>query len=77
MKKEDWEAKSFEHSDRVVYLIEHKEYPIELYKDWGPGEWDVERLIKEADVIDGIPFVKLEAVLEWKKEIIEKKTSGM
>ena len=40
---------------------------IELFKDWKPGEWDIEELIKEADTIEGLPFVKLEKVLEWKK----------
>ena len=57
---------------------------IELGKDWWkPGLWDITKLIGEADIIDGLPFVKLERVLEWKRlmgrekdfkdiEIIEK-----
>lgn len=40
---------------------------IEVYKDWHPGDWDVERLIKESETIDDFPFVKLEEVLKWKK----------
>jgi len=33
---------------------------------WFPGEWDVDDLIAEADVIDGIRFVKLKWVHAWK-----------
>lgn len=40
---------------------------LELWKDWGPGQWNVEELIREAEIIDGLPFVKLEMVLAWKK----------
>lgn len=40
---------------------------IELWKDWKPGQWDVRQLIDEAEVIDGLPFVSLGRVLEWKK----------
>ena len=45
---------------------------IELWKDWWPG-WDVNKLIKEAEMIDGLPFVRLEKVLEWKKFIAKEK----
>ena len=55
---------------------------IELWKDWWPG-WNVDKLIQEAEIIDGLPFVKLEEVIKWKRfrarekdlkdvEIIEK-----
>jgi hypothetical protein len=40
---------------------------IEMGVDWFPGEWDVNKLIEEAEIIDGLPFVKLEEVLKWKK----------
>ena len=40
---------------------------IELYRNWHPGKWDIEKLIQEAEIIDGFPFVKLEEVLKWKK----------
>jgi len=56
---------------------------IEIFKDWQPGHWDIQKLINEAEIIDGLPFVKIQRVLEWKKlggrekdlkdiEIIEK-----
>lgn len=40
---------------------------IELFKDWKPGHWDIRQLIEEAEIIEGLPFVKLEKVLEWKR----------
>jgi hypothetical protein len=40
---------------------------IELYKNWHPGEWDINKLIQEAEIIDDLPFVRLEEVLKWKK----------
>ena len=41
---------------------------IEIWQDWSPGSWDVGQLISEAEEIDGLPFVKLEQVLAWKKQ---------
>lgn len=40
---------------------------VEMVKDWQPGIWNVDKLIKEADIIEGLPFVKLDYVLEWKR----------
>lgn len=40
---------------------------IELFQQWRPGQWDIKELIREADIIDGLPFVKLSRVLAWKK----------
>jgi hypothetical protein len=40
---------------------------IEFYKNWHPGDWDIDKLIQEAEIIDGLPFVKLEEVLKWKQ----------
>lgn len=60
---------------------------IEMVKIWRPGKWNTEELIREAEMIDGLPFVRLERVIEWKKlnarekdlkdiEIIEKSLRG-
>lgn len=45
----------------------HIENNIEIFKNWAPGDWDVQSLIDQAEIIDGLPFVKLETVLAWKK----------
>lgn len=39
---------------------------VEIFKTWAPDSWDVEGLIKGAELIDGIPFVKLDEVIDWK-----------
>ena len=41
---------------------------VELWKDWGPGRWEIEKLIEEAEIIDGLPFVRLVTVVAWKKQ---------
>lgn len=40
---------------------------VEVLTEWMPGIWNIEDLIKNADIIDGLAFVKLEEVLRWKK----------
>ncbi len=46
---------------------------IEMAADWGPGEWDVEQLIEDADIIENLPFVRLAEVLRWKKLLKREK----
>jgi hypothetical protein len=36
-------------------------------KSWAYGDFDIEQLIDDAQMIDGLPFVRLEAVLEYKR----------
>lgn len=64
-KKADWKKAELERDDRQVEMIKKGE--IELYKSWGPGKWDSNKLIKDAEIIEGLPFVKLKYVLKWKK----------
>ena len=40
---------------------------IEIWKDWKPWYRDVMPLIKEAEMINGLAFVRLERVIEWKR----------
>jgi len=61
----NWKYNKFERDDRTVEMLEQDN--IELYKDWGPGEWDIEKLIRESEIIDDLPFVRLEEVVKWKK----------
>ncbi|MBU1017394.1 hypothetical protein KJ678_04540 [Patescibacteria group bacterium] len=49
---------------KVVTLFDER---IEIFDNWTPGSWDIHQLIDQADIIDGIKFVKLSEVLKWKK----------
>lgn len=57
-----WRLEAATSGDPVLRFEE-----LELFGGWAPGEWDVDELIKTADMIDGLPFVTLENVLRWKK----------
>jgi hypothetical protein len=39
---------------------------IEMFRTWAPGEWNVDKLIDEAEVVDDVRFVTLENVAKWK-----------
>lgn len=41
--------------------------PISFGTEWGLGDFDVGRLIDEAETIDGLPFVQLEHVIAYKR----------
>lgn len=61
-KNNGWEVKSFpEGRECLVNGL------FELWRTWWPGEWDTDKLIKEAEIIDGLALAKLEEVLKWKK----------
>lgn len=65
--EELWKALSKKHkskSDHSIQLTPN----IEAIKTWFPGNWNVEELIAQADMIDDIRFVKLKRVYEWKKQ---------
>jgi hypothetical protein len=36
-------------------------------RSWGYGVFDIEKLIDDAEIIEGLPFVRLDAVIEFKK----------
>ena len=61
----NWIVKESE--NRPVCLVVDGDNDIELWKEWGPGSWDILSLISEAELLDDLPFVKLETVLKWKK----------
>lgn len=46
---------------------------IEIYHDWYPGQWNINELIETAEIIENIPFVRLESVIEWKKKMGREK----
>ncbi|MDD4996265.1 MAG: hypothetical protein PHW15_02215 [Patescibacteria group bacterium] len=60
-----WELKSFNRDGRYIEMIENS--GIEFYKTWGPGDWNTSQLIDNAEIIDDLPFVRLEEVKRWKE----------
>ena len=64
-KKPEWQRTTFERDGKVVEMLENN--LLELYKVWGPGEWDIEALLQRAEIINGLPFVSLNDVLQWKE----------
>jgi hypothetical protein len=40
---------------------------IDIFDQWTPGEWDVNRLIDDAEVIEGVKFVRPRDVLKSKR----------
>ncbi len=54
-----WKIKTMPHGSKYLWND-----GVELWKDWYPGKWDIQKLIDEAEMIDGLPFVKLEYVLK-------------
>ncbi len=49
---------------------------IEVYKNWKPWFPNSDELIDESDIFDGIRFVKLEKVLDWKRSFNREKDKG-
>ncbi|MCL4400344.1 hypothetical protein M1506_03695 [Patescibacteria group bacterium] len=62
-----WDIKEL---NDVEYLFRND---VELWKEWGPGEWDIKQLIEDSEVIEGLPFVRLTEVLKWKKILKREK----
>jgi septum formation protein len=60
--RSDWEAKTSQNGSEYLSKAE-----MEIFQDWKPGDWDAEKLISEAEEIDGLPYVQLGQVLKWKK----------
>lgn len=46
---------------------------IEAFDSWSPWFEDPNMLIETAEIIDGLPFVKLEHVVSWKKAMGREK----
>lgn len=57
-------------ASKVVRLFDGE---IEIFDGWFPGEWDVDELIDNAIIVEGIGFASLENVLKWKKEFGREK----
>ena len=60
-----WEYKITENG---VEHIESNDGNIEIWHDWRPWYQDITQFINNAEIIDGLPFVRLEYFIEWKKK---------
>ena len=68
IKRPDWEQRQVDNLDGM----KNEKLNIEIWKDWWIG-WNVEQMIKEAEIIDGLAFVNLEMMIEWKTLIAREK----
>lgn len=64
---------NYQITENGVEHIESQDGKIELWHDWRPWYQDNGRFINDAEIIDGLPFVKLDYVLEWKKKFGREK----
>lgn len=53
--------------DYDVEIVSIDEGAITLGRSWGIGEFDTNELIDSAEVIDGLPFVKIKYVVDYKR----------
>ena len=48
--------------------LKWKGHNIELWRSWAPGQWNINMIIDESELIDTLPYVRLETVLDWKRK---------
>jgi hypothetical protein len=53
--------------DYDVTVVSLDEDTITFGTEWGIGDFDVDELIDRAELIDGLPFVQLESVIQYKE----------
>jgi hypothetical protein len=46
---------------------------IEVFEAWGPGQWDTDKVIDTAEIIEGIRFADLKYTLDWKRRMGREK----
>ncbi|MCL4405013.1 MAG: hypothetical protein M1361_00830 [Patescibacteria group bacterium] len=66
-KNNGWELKIMPHAGPYPDEFYLENQGIELWRNWRPGEWDIDSLIREAEIIGGLPFIQIDKVLAWKK----------
>lgn len=72
--KEGWEEKKVNDGDMVFIGLANYDLNIEMWDEWYPG-WNIDSLIDDAEIIDGLPFVRIEELLKWKKTFAREKDS--
>ena len=60
-----WKLITFVRDNKTIEILENNN--IEIGTSWDPGIWDINKLISESEIIDGLSFVRLKEVLRWKK----------
>jgi hypothetical protein len=70
LKNDGWEEKEWPSGRK--YLVKDE---FEVIDDWDYATYhpDLKQIIKEAEIIDEVPFIKLEEVLEWKQSFGREK----
>ena len=53
--------------DYDVHIVSIDQGRITIGASWGIGNFDVDELIDTAEVISGLPFVKLDYVIDYKR----------
>lgn len=70
--KPGWEIKYTYNNGHRFERLTNDDLVIEMWKDWYVN-WNVKKLIKEAEIIEDMPFVKLEYLIKWKKFLSREK----
>ena len=56
-----------------VEVVSFNDGAITVGTSWAYGEFDIDHLIDSAEIIDGLPFVRLEHVVEYKEAAVRPK----
>lgn len=56
-----------------VQRVSLAEGGVEIFNGWGFGRWSADELIDTADLIEGIRFINLQIVLEYKRQLAREK----
>jgi len=70
--KAGWDVKNIYENNDCFKGLNNRAINIEIWKDWYT-DWDVKKMIQEADIIDDMPFVKLDYLIKWKKFFARQK----
>lgn len=70
--KKGWERRDIQENNECYQGLVNHSMNIEMWKDWYV-DWSVEKLIKDAEIIDGMSFVRIETLLKWKKLMAREK----
>jgi len=71
VKKDLWNELEKKYKKNTINSI--KVGNIEFYRDWNPWIKELDLLINDSNIINGIRYVKIKYVLEWKEKRNEEK----